>query len=43
MTPAEYKTRLFQLLDKLKQDIPPHAREAITIEIREMIEALIPD
>ncbi len=43
MTPAEYKTRLFSLLDQLKQELQPHEREAITEEIKEIIEALIPD
>ena len=43
MTPQQYKTRLFSLLDQLKQDLPPHEREAIDQEIKEMIESLIPD
>lgn len=44
MTPAQYKARLFALLEQLKQhDIPAHEREAIAEEIKEMIEALIPD
>lgn len=43
MTPTEYKTRLFSLLDKLKQEILQYEREAITEEIKEMIEALLPD
>jgi len=43
MTPSEYKTLLFKLLEKLKQELPPHEREAIAEEIKEMIEALLPD
>ena len=43
MTPSEYKTRLFSLLDQLKQELTPHEREAIAQEIKEMIEALLPD
>lgn len=43
MTPAEYKARLFSLIDKIKQELQPHEREAIAQEIKEMIEALLPD
>ena len=43
MTSAEYKARLFKLLDELKQELTAHEREAISEEIKEMIEALLPD
>lgn len=43
MNTTEYKTRLFSLLERIKQELPLHEREAIAQEIKEMIEALLPD